>query len=53
MAVGLAGLVDDIRTLRPTVRIAIEIAASLAVFAAGIRVNLIGPTISASQRPYP
>ena len=40
--VSLAGLIDDIRTVRPLIRIAIEIVAAVAVVAAGARVQLVG-----------
>ncbi|MGI8686802.1 MAG: glycosyltransferase family 4 protein [Acidimicrobiales bacterium] len=38
-AVGIAGLVDDMRTLRPTRRLAVEIGAAGLAFGAGARVN--------------
>ena len=40
--VSVAGLIDDIRTVRPLVRLVIEIVAAIAVVAAGASVQLFG-----------
>lgn len=39
-AIGVAGLVDDMRTLRPTRRLAVEVVAATLAFGAGARVNV-------------
>lgn len=42
LMVGSVGLVDDIRTLSPAPRLAVEVAAAVLVFTAGARVELLG-----------
>jgi UDP-GlcNAc:undecaprenyl-phosphate GlcNAc-1-phosphate transferase len=42
LLVGLAGLIDDMRTLSPVIRVAVEIGAGLMAAAAGARVQLFG-----------
>ncbi len=42
LLVSCVGLVDDVRTSKPSVRVAVEIAAAVIVFSAGARVNLFG-----------
>jgi UDP-GlcNAc:undecaprenyl-phosphate GlcNAc-1-phosphate transferase len=42
LLVSCIGLVDDVRTSKPSVRVAVEIVAAVIVFSAGARVNLFG-----------
>jgi len=45
LLVGLIGLVDDLRTLGPLPRVAVEVVAASIVFAAGARAQVGGPVV--------